>query len=216
MRSTQFLLVALLVMSTGEMQAAEEPAVSKTSIQNRPPSADQTADRLKQFETVMERYYRGSPLEKAQDSLNRLIVEYNQRVESTDARHDSARKELDKEYEVLRGLEKQIDEIGRLLAEKPDARDKAAVEAYNAQVERRNVLTKQYNELGKPFKEHQDADNDAVSHAQQEMKTRREQLDKQKVAVQRQITAYKRWWRQRTSLPSCWPSRRSASTACGA
>ena len=173
--------------------ATERVPSASDSLASKSTPAAQATDRLKQFETLMDRFYRGDPLGKAKQSLNGLIDEYNRTVEAGGARQVAERKKLQAEIETLEGLQKHIENLGSTLAHKPDERDRAAVETYNSQVDRRNALVKQYNELGKPFQEHQRGHNAAVAQLKEELKKRHEQLDDRKAAVEQQIAAYRHW-----------------------
>jgi clan AA aspartic protease (TIGR02281 family) len=154
---------------------------------------DTPTNRLKRVEAVMDRYYRGDPINKAKDSLNRSIDQHNRWVESTNAQHQAAHKNLEKEFDSLQAIEKQIAEMDKRLAVKPDTHDQTAVKDYNAAVDRRNNLVKQYNELGKSYKARETAFNDKTSRANQELETRKKQLDAQRATVEQQIASYAEW-----------------------
>ncbi|HUT89130.1 MAG TPA: retroviral-like aspartic protease family protein [Thermoguttaceae bacterium] len=144
-------------------------------------------DRLAEFEAVMDRYFRSAPLGEAVISLDQRIDEHNRWVESTNARHEGTRAELETESESLRAVEKEIKDLDTRLADAPGADDRAAVDAYNALVTQRNALVEQYNQLGKSCQERQAAYNDSVARDQQEIERRQKELDSRRAAFRQQV-----------------------------
>ena len=147
-------------------------------------------DRLAELETVMDRYYRGAPLDEARSSLNQRIDEHNRWIESTNARHEAARAELETESQSLHALEREIKDLDNRLADEPGPDDRAAVDAYNALVTQRNGLVARYNQLGKSCQQRQAAYNDSVARDQQEIESRQKALDSRRAAVQQQTAEH--------------------------
>lgn len=147
-------------------------------------------DRLSHIEAVMDRHYRGDPLDEARTSLNQRIDEHNRWVETTKARHEATRTELETESQSLRALEKEIADLDARLADKPHDDDRAAVDAYNALVTRRNALVEKYNRLGKSYQRRQAEYNDSVARDRQEMETRQQELDSRRAAVEQRIAEH--------------------------
>ena len=75
----------------------DEPMATPAQIESSKQSLT-NADRLKQFEAVMDRYYRGDSLKKARTGLDESIDQYNRWTQMSLARHESARVALDKEF----------------------------------------------------------------------------------------------------------------------
>jgi len=151
-------------------------------------------DRLQKFEAVMERYYRGDPLEKTRTDLNRSIEEYNQWMKSTQAQLKADSADLNHQVDAIRALDKSIGKMDKRLAEKPDLRDEPAVEAYNALVSQRNERVREYNELAASHKKSKQAYNDSLDEFEREADTRKSDLDAQQAAFERQIEAHKHWF----------------------
>lgn len=172
--------------------SGQDPATDAPS-QRQAEQPTPEPDRLSQFEAVMDRHYRGDPVDEARDSLNQRIDEHNRWVETTKARHEAARTELETESQSLRALKKEIADLDARLAEKPRADDRAVVEAYNALVAERNARVDKYNQLGKAFQRRQAAHNDSVARDQQEMETREQELDSRRAAVEERIAERNRW-----------------------
>jgi len=170
--------------------AAQQDSSAAAPGQEEAEQAMPEPDRLSELEAVMDRYYRGDPLDEARSSLNQRIDEHNRWVESTNAQHEATRAELETESESLRAVEKEIEDQDTRLADEPRADDRAAVDAYNARLTQRNVLVEQYNQLGKSYQQRQAAYNDSVARDRQEMETRQQELDSRRAAVQQQIAEH--------------------------
>jgi len=170
--------------------AAQQDSSAAAPGQEEAEQAKPEPDRLSELEAVMDRYYRGDPLDEARSSLNQRIDEHNRWVESTNAQHEATRAELETESQSLRAVEKKIEDQDTRLTDEPRADDRAAVDAYNARLTQRNVLVEQYNQLGKSYQQRQAAYNDSVARDQQEMETRQQELDSRRAAVQQQIAEH--------------------------
>jgi len=152
------------------------------------------ADKLRDFEAVMDAHYRGEPIEKKIAGLNQVIDEHNQWVKSTQVSHEATRKELEQESQAAQAIQRQIEEADRLLAEKPDRGNKAAVESYNTSMERRNKLVEQYNHLGAAYRQHGTSFDDVVTKSRAEQRVRQEKLSSHRADVEKQIAQHKQWF----------------------
>jgi hypothetical protein len=144
------------------------------------------AERLRDFEAVMDRYYRGNSLEKAETALNQAIDQYNRWAKSTEAQHEIARTTLEKEFASLGEIRPQIEEVEKRLAQRPDAHNRAAIE-------QRNRLVRKYNEAGNIYKKHESAFNESIKQSQREMQERSKKIDADKSAHEKRLAAYQRW-----------------------
>lgn len=152
------------------------------------------AEKLDEFERIINRFYRRDPITEAQAGVNRLVDDYNQWVKTSNTKYKEERARLEKEAESVRNLGTQIEELDKSLSQqKPDSSDKDVVQAYNANVSNRNALVKKHNELYQSYKKTEETFNESVNRFQQEMTVRGQQVESAKAEAEESLKAYQRW-----------------------
>ena len=152
------------------------------------------AEKLYEFERIMDRFYRGDPLGQTQISVNCSVDNYNKWTQAKKAEIEAEGATLEEQLESLRQLETQIKALDhRLEGPKRDPYNKSLVQAYNSLVAQRNELVKKHNELGRVYKESERAYNNAVDRLNQEVAVRKERVAGAKRDAEEEVRAYRRW-----------------------
>ena len=89
---------------------ADEPAPSRETPAIIPPEPDPKT-RLRQFETVMDHYFRRDPVDEANASIRKLVTRYNDWAQENRQQIDSAQAALKEESEAIDGLKEQIERM---------------------------------------------------------------------------------------------------------
>jgi hypothetical protein len=147
-------------------------------------------ERIAEFETIMDRFYRGESMDEVRKKVNSLVDGYNKLVGASNREVAAAEKKLDEKLKPLRALEKDIDAMDGRLKRKPDRTDGDAVREYNALVDRRNAVVKRTNELGKRGEASIEAHNRYVRRVKAELKSREEKLEAQRSVLDARVDAY--------------------------
>ena len=155
---------------------------------------------MRQFESLMDRYYRDDPLERARSALNASIQEHNRWVESARAEFTKTIAKLNRQVEEIKRLDKLTDEMDEQLAEKPDVEDRAAVEAYNALADERNARVKEYNKLLASHKRREEAYRESREQHQREADARRVEVETQQAEFEQRVEEHKRWFKTAKDL----------------
>jgi clan AA aspartic protease (TIGR02281 family) len=152
-------------------------------------------DRFLEYEKIMERYFRGEPREAALTKINRQIDEFNTWVTTGRKELEVQREKLNKEFESIDTVRKQVDELDEQLTRIPDPTDEKAVKAYNALMSKRNALLEKYNGLAKAYKEKETTFNSAVRAFDSEAKSRQEKLEEQKQQTTAEVNSINLWFK---------------------
>jgi hypothetical protein len=156
--------------------------------------SDNTADRVTEFEKVLDAYYRRKPVAEANAASKQAADGFNAWTKAQGEALETDRVSLDKELETIRALETQIKETGQALEkEKVNAVGAAAVEAYNRRVGELNAQVEKHDRLGKDLEQRQAAYNRQVEAYNQEAERRKAQAE----GIQKQAgsvaDAYQSW-----------------------
>jgi hypothetical protein len=155
-------------------------------------------DQLKEFDEIMDRYYRCEPGEEANAMINQAVDEYNALVKNNKEEIEADRRELQSRLESLRGIEEQISNMEqRLELEKPDQTDGAAVKTYNCLVNEHNTRVQEHRELTRIYKENEKAHNDRVAAANLEIEGYKSRIEESKKKAEEQIKKHNRWIEER-------------------
>jgi clan AA aspartic protease (TIGR02281 family) len=153
------------------------------------------AEKLQHIEALMDRYYRGKPIERARAVLNRSIQEHNQWVESARAELRATVAKLNEQVETIQELDKLTDDMDRRLAETPDRADQPAVDAYNALADDRNARVREYNLLIESHKRQEKEYRESRERHEREAETRKAEVEAQQAKFEQRIEEHKRWFK---------------------
>ncbi len=138
-------VVSVALLACARAGAMDETARVKTAASN-----------IDTLESVMDRYYRGEPLDAALERVNTMVKEHNDLVDSRNRELDASGAKVDEARKPVEKVRAEIDRMDAALKHKPSTSDRAAVKRYNALLKRRNAAVKRYNKLN-------DATNDVVN-----------------------------------------------------
>ncbi len=147
-------------------------------------------ERIAEFETIVDRFYRGESMDEVRKKVNSLVDRFNTLVGTRNREVAAAEKKLDGKLKPLRALEKDVDAMDRRLKRRPNRTDGGAVREYNALVNRRNAAVKRTNELGKRGEASIDAHNRYVRRVKAEIKSREEKLEAERSVLNARVDAY--------------------------
>lgn len=142
-------------------------------------------ERIRQYEQIMDRYFRQNPVATIQDSYKLAVNKYNKLVQATNVTNNHRKSEIEKKGETLEKLKKQIEEYDPQLADKPN--DQA--------VEKRNLLVRQYNQQLKLLENEITQFNEWVNQTTQNLDSEKEKLEKINAALELETKNYKDWLR---------------------
>lgn len=129
--------VALLAL----LACARAGAMDETARMRRAASSIDALDH------VMDRYYRGEPLDAALKRVNTMVKDHNDLVDSRNRELDASGAKVDEARKPLEKANAEIERMDAALKRRPSTSDRAAVKRYNALLKRRNAAVKRFNSL---------------------------------------------------------------------
>ena len=144
-------------------------------------------ERIRQYEQIMDRYFRQNPATKAQNSYKLKVDKYNALVQTTNATIKNRKSEIEKKEKALENLKKQIEKYDVQLVKK--STDKL--------IDQRNLLVEQYNQQLKKLEDAIAQFNEWVIQANQNLDTEKAKLEKIKTSLELEIKNYNEWLRSK-------------------
>lgn len=141
--------------------------------------------RIRQYEQIMNRYFRENHVSKAQNSYKSAVNKYNSLVQATNATNKKNKSKIDQKEKALENIKSQIGEYDAQLAKK----------ATNRLINQRNLLVERYNRLLKQLEDEITQFNKSVSQANQILNTAKAGLEKISTTLELEIKKYNDWWR---------------------
>ena len=198
------LLAAMAVGSLGGRGAAPADADSgatsqaSTTAPDRPKAAPldlaESDRKIKEFEGIVDRYYRRGPMADVEASVNRLVDEYNAWNEKTVTEFNAQQKQLKGQLQELRRIEAAIAEANRRISRlKGNRGDAASVKAYNQAVAERNELARKYESLRTRYRAGMAANRSQSDRIDRETEARKRRVDAAKRDAERAFKAYREW-----------------------
>ena len=154
-------------------------------IENDTESLQIIGDRIRQYEQIMDRYFRQNPATTAQNVNKSAVDKYNALVQDLNTKENHRKSEIDKNRKALEKLEKQIGKYDAQLAEKSN----------NQFIDQRNTLVKRYNRQLKQLENEIRQFNEWVKKTNQNMDAEKARLDKINTALELEIRHYSDWLR---------------------
>jgi hypothetical protein len=152
------------------------------------------AVRLREFEEIMDRYYRRNPVEERNAGVKEAFVHYDEWVQREKSKLDAELAALDKHMTYLREVESQVISFReRLERENSDVCDVAAVNAYNNLVAENNKLVQDYQYLAQAYKQNQDSYNSKVTEFNKGTSLRMRQAQEKTKEAEEKLKTYWRW-----------------------
>jgi hypothetical protein len=142
-------------------------------------------ERIRQYEQIMDRYFRQNPVTTAQNASKSAVDKYNALVQAIDVTNKHRKSEIDKKYKALEKLEKQIGKYDAQLAEKSNSQI----------IDQRNALVKRYNRQVKQLENAITQFNEGVKQTSQNIDAEKAKLDKINTALELRIKHYSDWLR---------------------
>ena len=144
-------------------------------------------ERIRQYEQIMDRYFRQNPATKAQNSYKLAVDRYNALVQTTNATSKNRKSEIEKKEKALENLKKQIEKYDVQLVNK--STDKL--------IDQRNLLVEQYNQQLKKLEDAIAQFNEWVIQANQNLDTEKAKLEKIKTSLELEIKNFNEWLRSK-------------------
>jgi Aspartyl protease len=141
--------------------------------------------RIRQYEQLMDRYFRQDPAITVQNSYKSAVDKYNALVQIINADENHRKSEIDNKRKALEKLEKQIGKYDAKLAEKSN----------NQLFDQRNALVKRYNRQLKKLENEITKFNQWVKQTNQTIDTEKAKLDRTHTASEQEIKDYNDWLR---------------------
>ena len=142
-------------------------------------------ERIRQYEQIMDRYFRQNPVTTAQNTYKSAVDKYNALVQAINAKENHRKSEIDKKRKTLEKLEKQIGKYDAQLAEKPSKQS----------IDQRNALVKRYNRHVKQLENEITQLNQWVKQINQDIDAEKAKLDKMHSALELESKHYGDWLR---------------------
>ena len=141
--------------------------------------------RIRQYEQIMDRYFRENHVSKAQNSYKSAVDKYNALVKATNATNKKNKSIIDRKEKALETIKNQIGEYDAKLAKK----------STNQLIDQRNLLVERYNRLLKLLEDEITQFNKSVGQANQILNTEKAGLEKLSTTLELEIKKYNDWWR---------------------
>lgn len=143
--------------------------------------------RLAQLGGVMDRFYRGEPLDVARERSNREIAAFNARTKALQAELDAARVRMDAVLNPAKEAYTQVQAQEKALKALPPGSDQ---DEMKKQVEARNALAKRYTELNAAAQPAVEAYNTQAKRNQEAVAKERERVLEEQKALDARVAAY--------------------------
>ena len=154
-------------------------------IENGTESLQIIEERIRQYEQIMDRYFRQNLVTTAQDLNKSAVDKYNALVQDINTKENHRKSEIDKKRKALEKLEKQIGKYDAQLAEKSN----------NQFIDQRNTLVKRYNRQLKQLENEITQFNEWVKQINQNIDAEKARLDKINTALELETRHYSDWLR---------------------
>jgi hypothetical protein len=141
--------------------------------------------RIRQYEQIMDRYFRQNPAVQAQNSYKLAVDQYNALVQTTNATSKNRKSEIEKKQKAVENLKKQIEKFDVQLVKK----------STNQLIDQRNLLVERYNQQLKKLKDEIAQFNEWVKQANQNLDTEKAKLEKINTSLELEIKNYNEWLR---------------------
>jgi len=142
-------------------------------------------ERIRQYEQIMDRYFRQNPVTTAQNTYKSAVDKHNALVQAISARENQRKSEIDKKGKALEKLERQIGKYDAQLAEKSN----------NQSIDQRNALVKRYNRHLKQLENEITQFNKWVKQTNQNIDAEKAMLDEIHTALELETKHYSDWLR---------------------
>ena len=140
-------------------------------------------ERIRQYDRIMDRYFRQNPVTTAQKAYKSAVGNYNAMIQTVDAAENHRKSDIEKIEKALATLENQIGEYDAKLAEKSD----------NQFISRRNDLVKRYNHQLKKLENMITQFNQWVKQTNQKIDAEKAKLDRINMGLEQEIKHYNDW-----------------------
>ena len=141
--------------------------------------------RIRQYEQIVDRYFRQNPATKVQNLYKSAVDKYNTLVQTTNVTNEHRQSEIDKKEKALDNLKKQIGKYDAQLVKK----------STNQLIDQRNVLVERYNSQLKQLENEITQFNEWVKQVNQNLDTEKAKLEKINTSLELEIKNYNDWWR---------------------
>jgi hypothetical protein len=142
-------------------------------------------NRIRQYDQIMDQYFRENQVSKAQNSYKSLVDKYNALVQATNATNQKNKSKIDQKEKALENIKSQIGEYDAQLAKKTT----------NQLIDQRNLLVERYNRLLKQLEDEITQFNISVKKTNQILDTEKAGLEKISTTLELEIKKYNDWWR---------------------
>jgi len=165
---------------------AKEPKKSQNSEEENSMASED-------YESIMNRFFRGNPVAKFQNAANSSTHEYNQWSKTRHQELESVKMNLEQELAAIHGIETGIEDMDRRLKENPRLKDTDSVDRYNALVLERNALVEKHKKLVTAFKKKERVFNDSVARFNLDQDLRKKVTEGVIQRAEAEADAYKRF-----------------------
>jgi len=142
-------------------------------------------EHIRQYEQLMDRYFRQNPVTTAQNAYKSAVDKFNALVQAITARENQRKSEIDQKGKALEKLAKQIEKYDAQLAEKSN----------NRFIDQRNALVGRHNHQLKQLENEITQFNEWVKQTNQNIDAEKATLDKMNTALELEIKHCSDWLR---------------------
>lgn len=168
-----FLLCASCLLLSGILQADSE-----------------VGTRISAAEQVLDRFYRGEPLDLLRQRMNAEVDAFNAQLKARQAEVEKARLQAEQDLKPVQERLGQVAEMDRELESAGQPAGKEAVERHNTMVEQRNRLAEEAAELNDAARKSAEAYNALVQRVQVETDRERARMKSAHAEARLRLDAY--------------------------
>ncbi|NUQ64397.1 MAG: aspartyl protease family protein [Pirellulales bacterium] len=171
---------------------------------------------VQRFRAILERYYRRDPAAERQ-AANRLVDQYNAKLQEADERLPAERTRLEAERETLNRLIQEIQRLDeRLKQSRPsDSATSEAVAAYNAEVLSRNAQVEQVQKRQADHEAKAATFQESVRKFEEEADALKGRIDRMRAETDAWLQDWRQWQASKQDLAFFRELNRTYAQLCG-
>lgn len=156
------------------------------------------ANKVKEFEVIMDQYFRHDPVDIANESVKSAIDEFNKRLERETDGLAAEKSELARQFEAIRQIEEQVDTLDQKLNQvRSDEQGPDSIKNYNSLVSEYNALVEKHKGLLDDYKTKESAYNNKVQGSNRDAEERKKEIERIKDDARTKLDNYNNWKRNR-------------------
>ena len=149
---------------------------------------------MKQFEDIMDQYFRNDPVQETNNAVNKMVDDYNQLIKEGQKNIEDKKIKLDERIAIIRKIESQISDLDKKLNKiNADAKNKKSIAEYNILVKKRNDLVEKHKSHSGLYKEYETDVNKLIKHLNEKSELQRKNIEKAKKTAEEVVTHYHNW-----------------------